>query len=143
MKPEFHGTITVDGWTMHSPKVFAAYVAGQKPGKYYLTLTKVKGPPKTAEQLGYYYAVVLPTAYKQMLEDGNDTIIVQIGDKQKEVPLTEDVVDGVLKAACAKFNGQNVKDKRNMTKEDAAVFLGDTIRWCARYLHCVIPEPER
>jgi len=142
MIPKFPTKIINGVWTLNRPKVFESYVKGLKDGNYYLELHKVKGTPKTLEQLGYYYAVVVPTAYKQMVEDGNDHIVIKIGNKFKEVPITEEVVDLMLKESCAKFDGKNVILKRDMTKEEASIFLSKSIRWCARYLHCVIPEPD-
>jgi len=111
---------------LNKPKVFDAYCAGQKDGDYYITIHKVKGSPKTLEQLGYYYAVIVPTAFKQMVEDGNEKMVVKVGDKFKEVPLTEDVVDLLLKEACAKFDGKKVTLKRNMSKLECSEFID---RW--------------
>jgi len=142
MKPEFHGKNRGGRFLLNKPKVFDAYCAGQKDGDYYITLHKVKGSPKTLEQLGYYYAVIVPTAFKQMVEDGNEKMVVKVGDKYKEVPITEDVVDLLLKEACAKFDGKIVTLKRNMSKQECKEFIDRAIRWCARYLHCVIPESE-
>lgn len=142
MQVEFHGTIKSGKFLLNRPKVFDAYALGQQDGNYYIVLHKTKGSPKTLEQLGYYYAVIVPTAFKQMVEDGNEKMIVKIGDKFKEVPITEDVVDLLLKETCAKLDGQKVTLKRNMSKSECSEFIDRVIRWCARYLHCVIPPSD-
>lgn len=146
MQPEFHGKINGGYFTLNVPKVFNAYVKGLDDGNYYIVLHKRKGPSKTPEQLGYYYAVIVPTAFKQMKEDGNERMVIRTGKKNaykfKEVPLTEEVVDLLLKEACAKFDGKIVTLKRNMTMRECSEFIDRAIRWCARYLHCVIPPPE-
>lgn len=138
MIPEFHGRISKGIFRLNNCKVFDAYVLGQKDGNYYLTFHKTKGSPKTREQLGYYYAVIVPTVYKQMVEDGNDTMIIKVGNKPKNVPITPDVVDLLLKEACAK----NDKLKRNMTIGECSEFISSCILWAARYVSCSIPEPE-
>jgi len=127
---------------LNKPKVFDAYCAGQKDGDYYVTLHKVKGSPKTLEQLGYFHAVIVPTAHKQMIADGNRTVIFEIDGRKKEIPLTEDMVIEILKGVWAKTKGVAVKSKADMTKLEASELIEISIEWCARYLHCVIPEPE-
>lgn len=138
MQVQFQGKIKSGVFKLNSPKVFDAYALGQKDGNYYLTFHKTKGSPKTMEQLGYYYAVVVPTVFKQMVEDGNDKIVINIGVKRKDVPLTPDVVDLLLKEACAKGE----KLKRNMTMGECSDFISTCILWAARYMGCVIPEPK-
>ncbi len=143
MEPEFHGKIKGNRLLLNRPEVYWAYCAGLKDGDYYLKIFKQKGPAKTIEQLAYYYAVIVPTAFAQMIEDGNDTFVVKIGKQFKEVPLTKEIVDDLLKEACAKFEGKQIILKRNMSKEEASMFIDNCIRWCARWLGCVIPEPDK
>lgn len=143
MQPEFYGKINKGWFLFNKPKVFRAYTQGLKDGDYYIVLHKQKGSPKTLEQLGYYYAVIVPTAFKQMVEDGNEKMVIKVGGKFKEVPITEDVVDLLLKEACAKLDGKKVTLKRNMSKQECSEFIDRVIRWCARWLHCVIPEPDK
>ena len=143
MMPEFHGKIKDGLFYYNNFKVFLAYAKGLKDGNYYLELHKVKGSPKTLEQLGYFHAVVVPTAYKQMVEDGNDTVIFEMDGRKKELRLTEDMVVEILKEVWAKANGVEVKSKADMTKAEASELISISIEWCARYLHCTIPEPEK
>lgn len=135
----FFGKILKGKFSLDRRLVFDAYVSGQKDGDYYIALHKVRGAPKTLEQLGYYYAVIVPTVYRQMKEDGNETFVVKIGKKFKEVPLTADIVDLLLKEACA----FDEKLKRNMTMAQCSEFIDRTIRWSAKWLGVVIPEPDK
>lgn len=119
--------------------VFDAYLSGLKDGDYYLTIQKCKGAPKTVSQLAYYFAVIIPTVYQQLIDDGNETFVVKIGKNFKEVPLTKDTVDLLLKEACA----YPVRKKRDMTKLECSEFIDKCIRWAARWLSCVIPPPDK
>lgn len=142
MIPEFPGKIKDGLFYYNNFKVFCAYTKGLKDGDYYATLHKVKGSPKTLEQLGYFHAVVVPTAFKQMVEDGNDTVIFEMEGRKKELRLTEDMVVEMLKEIWAKSKGVKVKSKADMTKTEASELISISIEWCARYLHCSIPEPN-
>lgn len=103
-----------------------------------MELTKVKGEPKTGQQLAYYYAVINPAVMKAMKEEGNEHYVVKVGGRFKELPLTEEVVDYMLKESCCLPE----KSKANISKEEAMEFIDRCIRWAARYLGCVIPEPD-
>lgn len=138
MKVEFEGKLVDGRFRLNRKSVWKAFLAGLPDGNYYLTITKRKGPPKTLEQLGYYYAVIIPTVYNQMVEDGHERFVVNIGGKFKEIPLTKDVVDLLLKEACA----FDEKSKAKMSKQECSEFIDRCIRWSAMYLHCVIPPPD-
>lgn len=142
MIPQFFGKIKDGLFYYNNYKVFLAYTKGLKDGDYYLELHKVKGSPKTLEQLGYFHAVVVPTAYQQMVEDGNKTVIFEMDGKKKELRLTEDMVVEMFKEIWAKSKGVPVKSKADMTKTEASELISISIEWCARYLHCSIPEPK-
>jgi len=143
MLPEFHGKVNKGWFLFNKPKVFRAYTSGLKDGDYYATLHKVKGSSKTLEQLGYFHAVVVPTAHKQMIADGNRTVKFELNGRVKELPLTEDMVVEILKAVWAKNKGVEVKSKADMTKLEASELIDISIEWCARFLHCSIPEPNK
>lgn len=143
MLPEFFGKINKGWFLFNKPKVFRAYTSGLKDGDYYATLHKVKGSPKTLEQLGYFHAVVVPTVHKQMIEDGNRTVKFEMDGRVKELPLTEDMVIEILKEVWAKSKGVKVKSKADMTKLEASELIDVSIEWAARYLHCSIPEPSK
>jgi hypothetical protein len=124
------------------PDILTVYLENLPWKRGYITLHKAKGEGKTNEQLSYYYAVVVETAFRQMQDDGNDVMKIEIGEKTKTVPLTRDVVDIILKDAYAKSIGSNKVLKRNMSLADCMALIDFAIRWCAIYLHCVIPEPD-
>lgn len=138
MRPQFHGRIESGKWSLNREQVFNAYVQGQPDGDYYIEMRKAKGTSKTLEQLGYYYAVIIPTVYRQLVDDGNETFVVKIGSKFREVPLTKDIVDLLLKEACA----FSEKSKAKMSMEECSAFIDRCIRWAARWLGCVIPPPD-
>jgi len=142
MIPQFFGKIKKGLFYYNNFRVFLLYVKGLKDGDYYTELHKVKGSPKTPEQLGYFHAVVVPTAYKQMIADGNRTVKFEMDGRVKELPLTEDMVVEILKEVWAKSKGVEVKSKADMTKLEASELISISIEWCALYLHCSIPEPE-
>ena len=143
MIPQFFGKISKGWFLFNKPKVFRAYTKGLKDGNYYATLHKVKGSSKTLEQLGYFHAVVVPTAHKQMIADGNRTVKFEIGGRVKELPLTEDMVVVMLKEIWAKSKGVKVKSKADMTILEASELIEISIEWAAQYLHCSIPEPDK
>ena len=138
MIPRFYIKINNGKWSFNRGQVFDAYVQGQQDGDYYIEMHKTKGPSKTMEQLGYYYAVIIPTVYRQLVEDGHEDFVINIGGKFKEVPLTTDVVDLLLKESCA---GPD-KSKAKMSKQECSEFIDKCIRWAARWLSCVIPPPD-
>jgi len=143
MIPQFHGKIKDGLFFYNNFKVFLLYVKGLKDGDYYIELHKAKGSPKTLEQLGYFHAVIVPTAHKQMIADGNRTVKFEMDGRVKELPLNEDMVVEILKEVWAKSKGVEVKSKADMTKLEASELISISIEWCALYLHCLIPEPEK
>lgn len=138
MKVEFDGKLVDGRFKLNRKPVWQAFLAGLQNGNYYLTITKRKGEPKTIPQLAYYFAVIIPTVYQQLIDDGNERFVIKIGNRFREVPLTKDVVDLMLKEACA----FEEKSKAKMSKEECSAFIDRCIRWAARWLGCVIPEPE-
>lgn len=136
MKTRFYGTIKDGVYTRTHPEIFDAYCLGQPDGEYSDEFSKTIAP-KTLAQLAYYYAVIIPTALRQMQEDGNGSYVVMIGSRAKEMPLDKDVVDRILKEACM------VGDKSRMSIDEASEFIEKCIKWCARYLGCVIPPADK
>lgn len=135
-KITFYGYIEKGRWHWHHKGVFDAYCKGQKDGNYSATLNE-SVPPKTLPQMAYYYSVIIPAAMKQIKADNDgDSYIVKIGNREKEVEIDEDTVDKILKGAC------KVKSKGRMTMKEASEFIDKCIKWCARYLGIVIPDPD-
>lgn len=136
MKTRFYGEIKDGVYTRTHPEIFDAYCLGQPDGEYSEDFQKTVSP-KTLAQLAYYYAVIIPTVLRQMKEDGNETYVVMIGGRAKEMPLGKDIVDNILKEACM------VESKSRMSIDEASEFIERCIKWCARYLGCVIPPANK
>jgi len=106
----------------------------------YLSFTK-KGKPKSREQLGYYHAVILPTALKAFEDNGDVTLTLNYKDKSIEVDLTKETVDMFFKIRYANRVG-GYKDKENMNMAECAAFEDWCILWCATWLNCHIPPAD-
>jgi len=141
-KMPFFGKIKGGIFQWKAKECFAGYCRLQKDGDYTLTLSKTVAG-KTNEQLGYYFGVVVHTAFQQMLSDGNRSIMVHINDKFKEIPLTEGVVDSMFKKIWADSKGCEVKSKADMSIEEHSELIDISIMWSAQYLGCQIPPPEK
>ncbi len=92
---------------------------------------------KTLAQLAYYYAVIIPTALRQTIENGQDTYVIKIGGGEKKMKMDKYMMDKILKEACM------VESKARMNIEEASEFMERCIKWCARYLGCVIPPADK
>ena len=128
--------------SFNRPEIFAAYCKLMKDGDYCMELSKTV-PSKTNEQLGYFHAVIVPVVYKQMKDDGNDSINFMVRDKLKTMPMTEETVVQLLKQVWANSKGCEVKSKADMNIEEASELIDISILWAARYLGCVIPPPDK
>ena len=116
------------------------FLDGWKDGtKGYITVHKV-GKPKSPEQLGYYYAVILPTAF-EAFKESESNLVLHINNKDVELPLTKDNVDMALKLRYAERTGE-YKDKSDMTMAECAAFEDWAIMWCAKWLGCQIPPSD-
>ena len=141
-KMPFFGKIKGGIFQWKAKECFGGYCRLQKDGDYTLTLSRTVAS-KTNEQLGYYFGVVVPTAFRQMISDGNRSIMVHINDKFKELPLTEEVVDSMFKKIWADSKGCKVKSKADMSIEECSELIDISIMWAERYLGCHIPPPEK
>ena len=137
MKVKFYGTIKNGAYTRTHPEIFDAYCLGQPDGEYCDEFSKAVAP-KTLAQLAYYYAVIIPTALRHIVDElKQDTYIVKIGEREKKMPMDKDMVDKILKQACG------YESKARMSIEEASEFIEKCIKWCARYLGCVIPPADK
>jgi len=89
--------------------------------------------PKTKAQLGYYYAVVLPAIIKEFNELG--------WYDDDGFPFDIDTADKEVKKICARLGSGEIKDKRDMSIDEASEFLDKVIKWATIKLHAYIPEP--
>ncbi len=108
--------------------------------KGYITAHKV-GKPKSPEQLGWYYAVILPEAVKAFAVNKDFSLTLELGDKRVEVELTLDNMDNFLKLRYAAMTGEYV-NKADMTMAACAAFEDWAISWLATWLKIQIPPPD-
>ena len=121
-------------------------LATWKPGtRGYLTLHK-HGKPKSPEQLGYYYAVILPEAVKAFKDDSTAIEFWTGSIKTKTrkricIPLSKDGVDWFLKLSYSEYHGE-YKDKSEMSKGECAAYEDFCIKWLAEHKGCQIPPAD-
>ncbi len=114
-------------------RVFDAYVTGLKEGyRGIFRFMQRRGPSKTAAQLGYYWVAILPNIHAQMVEDGHETM---------GIPINEETAHDVVKHFCANVRDDKYVTLSEMSKMEAMAFMDNAIRWAAKVLHVVIPEP--
>ena len=120
----------------------AMAVEDWKPGQAgVLTVTK-QSQPKSKEQLGYYYAVILPAALDAFKDRGEVSLTLTIGEhKPVEVPLTKSTVDAFLKLRYSEFIG-GYKDKGEMSMAECAAFEDFCILWLAHWMDYHVPPAD-
>ncbi len=106
----------------------------------YLSITK-KGKSKSREQLGWYYAVILPVAFEAFKDNGDFTLTLNYKDKSIKVDLTKETVDMFLKLRYADVIGE-YKDKENMLMAECAAYEDWCVKWLSVWLNCHIPPPD-
>lgn len=143
MAYQFHGKIKNGNWSLNPGQPFDAYVAGQDNGDYYIELHKAKGEPKTSPQQGYYYGVVIPHALKAFKEQGNEDVVLSIGQSFKHLPLIKEMVDLLLKELWATYRDCEIKSKAEFSLDEYSDLIDVSIRWVAKYLSYVIPPPDK
>lgn len=132
---KFHGRI-IKGklvFELYQSELRQKYLGKLKEGQRVVETIKQDLPAKTLEQLGYYYAVILPIVTQQLIEDGHECF---------GVPINEDMADDVLKEFCARFDGKIV-NKADMDIQQASIFITNCIAWANGALGCQIPEPVK
>lgn len=107
----------------------------------YLTLHK-EGKVKSLEQLGYYYAVILPKAFEAFKKREDIELRIYLGDdKVVRLPLTMDAVDKFFKLNYALYHGE-YKDKGDMNMEECSLFEGYVVKWLY-HIDCHIPIADK
>lgn len=106
-----------------------------------LAITKI-GKPKSREQLGYFYAVILPEAVKAFLANEDFSLNVEFGEHKIEVELTLKNMDTFLKQRYAAMTGVYV-DKSEMNMAQCSAFEDWCIKWLATWLNCQIPPADK
>lgn len=94
MSNDFVGVATAEGklnWVKGHDKAVVEYLA-KHPGEFvrvwfeFCNKKFKKHNPKTAAQLGFYWALLLPEIHKQLVADGHSTVIY-FGKVHKDVPI--------------------------------------------------------
>ena len=96
---------------------------------------------KSAEQLGYYYGVILPIALKSFQEDGDTQLIVFIKGNKITLPCNKDAVDMTLKLRYAESTG-GYMGKAEMSMAECSAFEDWVIRWLVQWMDCHIPPSD-
>jgi hypothetical protein len=131
---------------------YKAFLERYQDGTWFnIKITKAQ-KHKTAEQLGYYYAVILPVINRELINLGHTMTVCGV-----QVPIDEKQTDKVIKYFCSRLDEDNnivlhdidnhpsrkVMYKRNMGREHASQFIDNVIKWAATNLGCRIPEAKR
>ena len=123
-------------------------------GKWLQITIKEPKQPKSLEQMGWYFAAILPTATLAAHEKGW-TITEAWSGGTYERNYNKDDMDMHLKRMCARMDEDGnlhlacekdtrpVLFKRAMSKESAQQFLDNVLTYVAQALDCYIPEPIR
>lgn len=98
---------------------------------------------KTHEQLGYYWAVVLPAIQQSLREQGNEMSLAEINEMLNDMffsnvkTVTWIGKDGVQYVHQLKQK----RSKSGATIDEFALFLDQVIRWANTELGCYIAPP--
>lgn len=108
--------------------------------KGYITFHK-EGKLKSSEQLGYYYALILPAAFRAFKESGDVVLSLWFKDRKVDLELTSANVDLFLKLRYADYSGVYM-DKADMTMAHCAAYEDFCIRWLAQWMNVHIPPAD-
>ena len=100
---------------------------------------------KTLEQLGYYYAVVLPAIQQELRRQGNEMSLAEINQMLNEMFFYKvKTVSWVGKDGTQYVHQLKQKrSKSGATKDEFAYYLDQVIRWAQVDLGVEIPLPVR
>lgn len=118
------------------------FLDGWKDGTVGVLSIKKQGKPKSPEQLGYYYALILPEMVKAFQTNKDLSLLMDFGDKKIEVELTLKNMDNFLKLRYAAMTGKYV-DKAEMNMEECSFYEDWCIDWAAQWLKCQIPKADK
>ncbi len=100
-----------------------------------------RGNPKSPEELGYYYGVILPMAFEALKDNGEITVTISAKDKSYCLPLDKNTTDVLLKWRYGKWHGA-FKDKGDMNMAECAAFMDWCIIWLATHYECHVPPAD-
>ena len=118
------------------------FLDGWKDGTEGYVEIKKKGKPKSNQQLGYYYAVILPAAVQAFVEAEDFSLTIEHPKGNIELELTLDNMDSFLKVRYAAATGIYV-NKSDMNMAECAAYEDWCIKWCAAWLNCQIPPADK
>ena len=98
---EYDGRIDEKKLTFLRPDLFGKWCK-KNVGSWFRAEFKIKGKhsdPKTAEQLGYYWACLVPLTKNELAAQGH-TMTVKAFGLEKEIPFNEDATHELLTALC-------------------------------------------
>lgn len=98
---------------------------------------------KTPEQLGYYWAVVLPAIQQALREQGNEMSLAEINEMLNDMFFSNvKTVSWVGKDGVQYVHQLKQKrSKSGATMDEFALFLDQVIRWANTELGCYIAPP--
>lgn len=128
---------------------YLAYLDGFKEGIWFNVRITRAQKPKTLEQLGYHYAVIVPTVNLELINQGYTMNVFGV-----ELPIDKDQTDQLLKCFCSRLDedgnitihdpdnhpNRPIVFKRDMNKLQASQFIDNEIKWANSVLGCRIPE---
>ena len=120
------------GWSKINNQL-SSWEAGQR-GK--LSITKVH-PPKTKQQLGYYYAVIIPEAIEAFRTNEDYSLSINIGARSVEIELTIDNMDTFLKSRYKAMVGKEVS-KASMSIVECSEYEDWCVKWLKTWLNCEV-----
>jgi len=128
----------------HQEQTYLAFVKGL-PDRQVMKMELAKNRVmKTNPQLGYWHATVLKHAVQGFIDNGHDSIrSATVFGQVRNYAITKADVDEYLKAEYAASNNIENIGKAKMSDEQMSELISWTKKWCAEWLHTVIPEPER
>jgi hypothetical protein len=125
-------------------EILDGYVASLEDGtSIEITLSKQKSE-KSPEQLGYYYAVILPAAVEGFINLGHDAIpIASLYGENDEIKTTTKSMDTYLKNRYRDYLGEKESPlKRNMTVEECSDFICFVLKWLIEKPGIYCPPPR-
>jgi len=134
--PEYTGMITENRLSCTRSDLLKKWI-NKNNGLWFkikLEVIGAKAEPKTAQQLGYYWGLLLPEIHKQLLAEGY-TIPVEAFGIKKDIPFTLDAAHELLTALCG-FVGPDGHHLRlsEMDKLQTVKFVDNVIEFAVANL---------
>lgn len=99
--PQYDGKVTNKGLKFLRPDLYGKWVK-RNVDSWFRADIKIVGKhsdPKTAEQLGFYWACCVPVTQKELVAQGH-TMTVKAFGLEREIPFNEDATHELLTALC-------------------------------------------